>query len=85
MDIQNNDGTQPNQLLLNKASIGRRLVAFLIDHCIFSLVFGFVFGFVLVIGFTLFDMHDSDGTLMGLLIISFLGFLNIYSKKRCNY
>jgi len=45
MDELNNNDKQLHQFLFKNASIGRRLGAFLIDHCIFSFIFIFVFSF----------------------------------------
>ena len=42
-----NNGQEQHQFLFQKASVGRRLGAFLIDHLIFSFIFVFVFLFVL--------------------------------------
>ena len=69
MDILNTttEHEQPHQFLIKKASIGRRLAAFLIDHSIFS--FGI---FPIAFIFTIFSMYDTDEPRIALILVPVL-------------
>jgi len=53
-----NKGQEQHQFLFQKASVGRRLGAFLIDHCIFSFIFGFVLSFGMLGAWTSDDFYE---------------------------
>lgn len=68
MDNLNNGDEQLHQFLFKKASIGRRLGAFLIDHFIFSFIFIFVFAFGLL------GMQAAEGLIFFYIFLLAAGF-----------
>ena len=77
MDYTNNSNEPSHHFPFKKASVGRRLGAFLIDHFIFSFVFVFLFVFVLL----LFGIQNRESLVLIFVIFNFVIIFLVYGFR----